>query len=112
MENAVTGVRRTTVAARLRALYGTVDKVDAFVGMVAERHRSTSDLGPLQAAIWSRQFQALRDGDRYFFANDRGLAQIQAQFGITFRHSLAELVATDSGAKVQPDVFKVVFTAN
>ena len=47
------GVRRTTLAARLKAIYGSVDKVDAFVGMVSEphvpRHRvrpaSADDLG-------------------------------------------------------------------
>ena len=37
-EEAVTGVRRTTLAARLKAIYGNVDKLDAFVGMVSEQH--------------------------------------------------------------------------
>ncbi len=35
---AVTGMRRTTLAARLKAIYGTPNKVDGFVGMVSERH--------------------------------------------------------------------------
>ena len=37
---ATSGVRRTTVAARLRAIYGNVNNVDAFTGMVAERARA------------------------------------------------------------------------
>ena len=37
-EDAVNGVRRTTLAARLKAIYGSVDKLDAFVGMVSEKH--------------------------------------------------------------------------
>jgi len=37
-EEVVTGIRRTTVAARLKAIYGSVDRLDAFVGMVSERH--------------------------------------------------------------------------
>ena len=37
-EDAVVGVRRTTLAARLKAIYGNVDQVDAFVGMLAEPH--------------------------------------------------------------------------
>ena len=37
-EDAVVGIRRTTLAARLMAIYGSVDKVDAFVGMVSEPH--------------------------------------------------------------------------
>jgi Animal haem peroxidase len=41
-----------------------------FVGMVAERHSSGSALGQLQRVIWKRQFEALRDGDRFFYANE------------------------------------------
>jgi hypothetical protein len=33
------GERRTPLAARLKAVYGSVDRVDAFVGMIAEPHR-------------------------------------------------------------------------
>ena len=36
--DAVTGIRRTTLAARLKAIYREVGNVDAFVGMVSERH--------------------------------------------------------------------------
>ena len=32
------GVRRTTLAARLKAVYGDVESVDAFVGMTSEKH--------------------------------------------------------------------------
>jgi peroxidase len=41
-EEAVTGLRRTTLASRLKEIYGDVDKLDAFVGMVSApraRHR-------------------------------------------------------------------------
>ena len=47
-EAAVNGVRRTTLAARLKAIYGRVDKVDAFVGMVSEPHVAGTEFGPLQ----------------------------------------------------------------
>src|SRR5688572_27891729 len=53
---AVTGIRRTTLASRLRAVYGSVNNIDAFVGMVAERHVSGSEFGELQLAIWRKQF--------------------------------------------------------
>ena len=58
------------MAARLRAIYGNVNNVDAFTGMVAERHVPGTEFGELQLAIWKRQFQALRDGDRFFYGND------------------------------------------
>src|SRR5262249_29233087 len=35
---ATSGVRRTTIAARLKAIYGSVDNLDAFAGMIAEKH--------------------------------------------------------------------------
>jgi hypothetical protein len=54
-EEAVVGIRRTTLAARLKAIYGEVDKVDAFVGMVSERHVPGTEFGELQLAIWTKQ---------------------------------------------------------
>ena len=104
-EDAVVGIRRTTLAARLKAIYGSVDRVDAFVGMVAEPHVAGSELGPLQLAIWKRQFQALRDGDRFFYENDPFLAKIQQAYGITYKHTLAELIKVNTGATVAPNVF-------
>ena len=104
-DGAVVGVRRTTLAARLKASYGNVDEVDAFVGMLAEPHVQGSEFGPLQLAIWKRQFEALRDGDRFFYANDPLLTDIERVYGITFKHTLAELVRLNVHANVEDDVF-------
>ena len=112
VENAVSAVRRTTLAARLKAMYGTVDKMDAFVGMSAEPHQQGSELGELQRAIWARQFAATRDGDRFFYQRDPVLRLINAAFNIDFRHSLADLINLNTDQTVQPDVFKVVFPAS
>jgi hypothetical protein len=104
-DDAVTGTRRSTLAARLKAIYGSVDNVDAFVGMIAEKHVRGSEFGELQQAIWKKQFENLRDGDRFFYANDPQLAQIKNQYGLTYQHTLAELIALDTGASVPTDVF-------
>jgi hypothetical protein len=106
-EEAVVGIRRTTLASRLRALYGTVNQLDAFVGMVSERHVPGTEFGELQLAIWKRQFQAVRDGDRFFYLNDPALPAIQRTFGISYRHSLADIIRLDTGLVTQPNVFKV-----
>ena len=92
----VTGVRRTPLAARLKAIYGSVDEVDAFVGMVAEAHTPGSDLGELQRAIWAQQFQALRDGDRFFYGNDPGLRRIRDLYALDYRVSLGDVIALNS----------------
>jgi Animal haem peroxidase len=106
-EDAVAGVRRTTLAARLRALYGDVDKLDAFVGMVSEQHVPGTEFGELQLAIWKKQFEALRDCDRFFYLNDPELRVIERLFGITYRRTLAEIIELNTGITVQEDVFKV-----
>ncbi|MEA2214409.1 MAG: peroxidase [Solirubrobacteraceae bacterium] len=94
---AVAETQRTTLAARLKAIYGSVDNLDAFVGMMSEPRLPGSEFGPVQLALWQRQFAALRDGDRFFYARDRGLAQIQRRFGITYRHTLGQLISLDAG---------------
>ena len=90
------GVRRSPVAARLKAVYGSVDNVDAFAGMISEKHLAGSEFGELQQAIWAKQFLALRDGDRFFYGNDPGLSLIQAQYGLDFHHSLADIIAANT----------------
>jgi hypothetical protein len=106
-EDAVTGVRRTTTAARLKAIYGSVDKIDAFVGMVAERHIAGTEFGELQLAVWKKQFEAVRDGDRFFYLNDPQLTTIKTLYGVDYRHTLAELIKLNTGATTPANVFKV-----
>ena len=105
-EEVVSGTRRTTVAARLKAVYGNVDRLDAFVGMVSEKHLNGTEFGELQLAMWKKQFEATRDGDRFFYLNDPALRLIDATFGIDPRHTLAEIVKLNTGVTLQPNVFK------
>jgi hypothetical protein len=109
LEEVVVARRRASLSARLQAIYGpgNVDRVDAFVGMVSEPHVPGSELGELQLAMWRRQFQALRDGDRFFYLNDRLLPVIQRRFGIDYRRSLAQIIRANTGVAVQRDVFTV-----
>jgi hypothetical protein len=103
-------VRATTVAARLKAIYGSVNNIDPFVGIFAEKHVLGSELGPTALRIWQTQFRALRDGDRFYFGNDQGLSFIQKTYGIDYRHTLAQIeqMNTDiTTAEINPtgDVF-------
>jgi hypothetical protein len=102
--------RRTTTAARLEAIYGTVDDIDAFVGMAAEEHVQGSELGELQRAIWSRQFLALRDGDRFFYRNDPYLGRIRQLYGIDYRTNLGDVISRNTDIprdELAPNVFEV-----
>ncbi len=108
--DAVRGVRLTTLAARLKAIYGSVDDVDAWIGMNSEPHAYGHELGELQTALWTRMFQTLRDGDRFFFGNDPGLTMIQQQYGIDYRHTLAQIIAANTDvalSDLSDDVFLV-----
>jgi len=101
---------RCTIAARLRALYGgNVNTVDAFVGMLAEPHVAGTEFGELQLAIWTKQFQALRDGDRFFYGNDQGLSFIKNTYGIDFHTTLGQVIARNTGLadEASKDVFLV-----
>jgi hypothetical protein len=53
-----------------------------------------------------RQFEALRDGDRFFYLNDSVLAQIEQDYGISYKHSLGELITLNTGVSEPTDVFQ------
>lgn len=61
----------TTVQANLASVYATVDDVDAFVGGVAEDHVAGAQVGELFQAAIADQFQASRDGDRFWYENEQ-----------------------------------------
>ena len=109
-EQTVVGVRRTTTAARLKAIYGSVNNLDAFTGMVAEQHIAGTEFGETQRALWTRQFQALRDGDRFFFGNDPTLTNIRIVYGFDFRHNLGDVIALNTDLK-RADLEANVFLA-
>ena len=54
---------------RLRNLYGSVDKIDLWVGGLAEDHLEGSSMGETFHMINSDQFMRLRNGDRFWYQN-------------------------------------------
>jgi len=90
----------------LRAIYGDVGHLDAFVGMVSEPRVRGTEFGELQLASWRRQFEALRDGDRFFYAVDPVLRSIQRTYHLGYRHTLAEIVRLNTDATVDDEVFE------
>jgi Animal haem peroxidase len=96
-QRATYDTRASTLAARLKAIYGSVENMDAFVGMVSEPSLAGSELGEVQTASWKKQFENLRNGDRFFYLNDPQLAKIKAKYGISFQRTLAELAVEDAG---------------
>ena len=57
----------------LKKSYSDVDNIDLWVGLLAEDKVQGTSLGRTLHAILKRQFENLRDGDRYYFQNDKFL---------------------------------------
>lgn len=55
---------------QLRSSYLSINRVDPWVGLLAERRQSGSLFGETLLTILQHQFTALRDGDRFFYLND------------------------------------------
>lgn len=61
--------KSVSVQSGLHSVYGDVDQVEAWVGLVAEDHEAGSSLGRTMNKLWEIQFQAMRDGDRFYYEN-------------------------------------------
>nr|WP_235908656.1 peroxidase family protein [Roseiconus nitratireducens] len=86
----------------LEELYGTVDDIDLWVGLLAEDHRRDASVGELAGVIIADQFQRLRDGDRMYYETifkGADLRDLQ-------RTTLADVIERNSDvAGIQDNVF-------
>ncbi|NDA47310.1 MAG: peroxidase [Alphaproteobacteria bacterium] len=92
-----------TTAAALKQAYGSVDAIDLWTGGLAENHMTGAMIGETFGIIIAQQFEALRDGDRFWYENqgfDPGtLDKIE-------NTSLSDLILRDTNTKVmQADAF-------
>lgn len=55
------------LAGKLQQLYGNVNNIDAWVGMLAEDHVQGASVGALVQRVLVDQFSRLRDGDRFWY---------------------------------------------
>lgn len=51
-------------------VYGFIDDIDPWTGLLSESHMSNALFGETVMAIMKRQFNILRNGDRYYYEND------------------------------------------
>ncbi|XP_053252519.1 myeloperoxidase-like isoform X2 [Podarcis raffonei] len=58
------------LAHKLLKLYGTPENIDVWIGAIAEPLLPSARVGELLACLLGRQFQALRDGDRFWWENE------------------------------------------
>lgn len=94
-------------AKKMEDLYLDVDNVDPWVGMLAEYHMPNALFGELVMTIIERQFQALRDGDRFYFENDPGLTDDEKE--IIRNTSFRDVIMNNTEiALMQKNVFEAM----
>lgn len=61
------------LATMLECVYGSVENIDPWLGMLSEDHVDGSGVGELMGTIIRQQFEALRDGDSFWYQIDSDL---------------------------------------
>jgi peroxidase len=90
-------------AAALKKAYGSVDAIDLWTGGLAENHVAGSVIGSTFGKIIGDQFTALRDGDRFYFENQKFDSQTLNEIKGT---TLSDLILRDTDTTaMQSDAF-------
>lgn len=92
----------TELQGKLQELYGNVNNIDPWVGMLAENHVPGASVGPTMRAVISNQFTRLRDGDRFFYQN----VYHGATLAFLESTTLADVIRRNTEiSNLQPNVF-------
>ena len=90
-------------AAAFEKAYGSIDAVDLWAGGLAEDHTEGAVIGPTFGRIIGDQFTALRDGDRYYFENQKFDRETMREIEST---TLSDLILRDTDTTaMQADAF-------
>ena len=91
------------VVAALASVYATPDDVDAWIGGLAEDHVTGALVGETLRTVLASQFEALRDGDRFWYQRTLGRRDVRR----AERMTLARIVRANTGIgrEIGRDVF-------
>ncbi|MEC9373230.1 MAG: peroxidase family protein, partial [Planctomycetota bacterium] len=93
------------VGAAFASVYASVNDIDPWVGLLAEDHVPGANVGETLQAILVDQVTRVRDGDRFWYANDPELASIVPALEAT---TLRDVIQRNTGVtSLQPNVFIV-----
>ncbi len=94
--------RNPELQAKLQQLYKSVDKVDLWIGILAEDHAPGANIGPTGQRIIADQFRRMRDGDRFWYQREFSgdlLKEIE-------RTRLSDILVRNTPLRnIQPNVF-------
>ena len=86
--------------ADLEQTYGSIDKLDPWVGMLCEDHAPGAGVGETIKAVLVDQFERLRDGDRFWYQNDPDLASMRQEIEQT---SLTDIIRRNTDIESEMD---------
>ena len=86
-----------TLAAKLQSVYGSIDKIDLFIGGLAETPVAGSMVGQTFQIIMVNQFNTLRAGDRLYYENQGFTPQMIAQIQHT---TMSDLIIRDTDTTI------------
>jgi peroxidase len=90
----------------MEEVYGNIDNIDAWVGMLAETHLKDALFGNLVTTMMERQFQVLREGDRFYFEN---MDFTQEELDDVSSVSMRDLLMRNTSISImQEEVFKAI----
>ncbi|TAK34711.1 MAG: T9SS type A sorting domain-containing protein [Saprospiraceae bacterium] len=88
----------------LEFVYGDINKIDPWVGMLAENHMPDALFGKTAMTIVKKQFMDLRDGDRFYYENDYWLTEEEKQWIKNTR--LSDVIRRNAPVTIiQDDIF-------
>ena len=90
---------------KLHHLYGSVDKIDPWIGMLAEDHLPGASVGETLKTVLTDQFLRLRNGDRFYYKNLFKINEIEA-----IEHTkLSDIIRRNTDTQtIQDNVFSLV----
>jgi peroxidase len=93
-------------AAMLQSLYGNINNIDLWVGILAEDRMTGKSVGKTINAILKSQFEKLRDADYYFYRNDPAVfATLRNQINAT---KLSAVIKRNTGlTNLQSNLFYI-----
>jgi len=91
----------------LQTAYGSINDIDAWVGMLAEDHLPNSSVGLTLHAVLQDQFERLRDGDNFYYEYDAALDP--TDLAAANNTSLSDIIARNTNlTTLQSDVFYAI----
>ncbi|XP_063154833.1 myeloperoxidase [Candoia aspera] len=100
-------LQNRVLARKFTRLYGTPKNIDLWIGGVAEPLIRNGRVGPLMACILQKQFQNLRDGDRFWW--ERSGVFTRAQQQALNRATLSRIICDNTFIREVP---QFIFRAN